>query len=123
MKKLFSILILGTITTQSFGATVKLAKLDSSKKNILIDVVYSGGCGKHDFTLKLEGCAESFPVQCSAQLIEKTDDFCEALISSTVVISLEEYKLNDSYYERASLKITGDKDETGKSSSATVRLP
>ncbi len=108
----------------AFAAQVKSAKLDAQKKNILIDVTYGGGCGEHEFSLKMEGCAESMPVQCHADLIEKTDDGCLALISATVTISLKEYGLTESYYRNGSLTIYGDKDwQTNKLSSATVRLP
>lgn len=124
MKKNFLVSLLSLMATQSFGATVKSAKLDASEKNILIDVTYSGGCGKHDFSLKIGGCLESYPVRCSAQLVHKTDDACEAMISETIVISLEKAGLTDSYYESASLTITGDKDwQTNKASQANVRLP
>lgn len=124
MKKIIAGLILSLIATQSFGAAIKSAKLDDSKKNILIHVTYSGGCGKHEFSLKLDGCFESYPVQCSAQLIEKTEDTCEALIADTVVIPLEQYELNEDYYKNGSLKITGDKDwNTNKPSQATITLP
>jgi hypothetical protein len=108
------------------AAEVKSAKLDSSKNNILVDVVYGGGCKKHVFTLELGACLETYPVQCSAKLVEKTvggPDFCEALISETVVISRKKYGLDDSYFKGASIKITGDRGFTGEPSEAVVRLP
>lgn len=108
------------------AAEIKAAKLDASKKNILVDVVYGGGCKKHVFTLDVGGCLESMPVQCSAKLVHKTiggPDLCEALISETVVLSLKKYGLDDSYYAGGKLTITGDRGFTGEPSSATVRLP
>jgi hypothetical protein len=125
VNKILAIAILSLfMVTQSFAATVKSAKLDAAKKNILIDVTYVGGCGEHDFSLKLGICYETYPVQCSAELIEKTTDGCEALISETIVIPLEKYKLNESYFKGASLKITGDKDwQTDTLSQAILRLP
>jgi len=124
MKKMFLVSVLSLMAAQSFGATVKSAKLDASKKNILIDVTYGGGCGKHEFSLEVGGCLESYPVQCGAQLVHKTDDICEAMISETIIISLEKEKLTDSYYKGASLTITGDLDwQTNKASKVFVKLP
>ncbi len=112
------------VATQTFAATVRGARIDASKKVILVDVTYGGGCGKHDFSLEVGGCMETNPVRCSAKLVHKTQDFCEALISNTVAISLSEYKLDDRYYSKGSLTITGDHDwQTKKPSSATVILP
>src|SRR5688500_223643 len=117
MKQMILVGVLSLLAMQSFGATVKSAKLDESQKNILIEVTYGGGCAKHDFSLKMGSCLESYPVQCSAQLIDNTVDPCEAIINKTITISLEKAGLTDSYYERASLVITGDKDwETNKES-------
>ncbi len=109
----------------SFAAKIQSAKLDASGKNILLEVTYGGGCGKHEFSLRSHGgCMESNPVQCTFQLIEKTDDYCEALISDTVVINLKEAGLTDRYYSRAYLTIAGDHDwKTKKPSEATVQLP
>ena len=122
------VLILSALVTlfsvQSFGAVIRSAKLDASKKNILIDVTYGGGCGKHDFTLEVHGCAETFPVQCQADLVEKTNDMCEALVGTTVVLSIAEAKVNTRYYEGGNLTILGDQNwQTKKRSSATVILP
>lgn len=116
--------LIGLVNANAFAAYVKSAKLDAQKKNILVDVSYGGGCGDHEFSLQVGECLETFPAQCSAKLIEKTNDNCEALISATVTISLEQYGLTDSYYQRASLTIMGDKNEqTNNPTSATVRLP
>ncbi len=123
--KVFALLAIGFVFNAT-AAEVKSAKLDSSKKNILVDVVYGGGCKEHVFTLELGPCLESYPVQCSAKLVEKTIgglDFCEALISETVVISRKKYGLDDSYFKGAKLTITGDRGFTGEPSSAVVRLP
>jgi hypothetical protein len=109
----------------SFAAVVKSAKLDAAKKNILIDVVYGGGCAKHTFTLKVGGCMETYPVRCTAKLVEKIEggaDFCEAIVSQEVKINLKAAGLTDSYYQGASLNITGDMSSNGISS-ARVVLP
>lgn len=108
------------------AAEVKSAKLDASKKNILVDVSYGGGCKKHTFSLQLGSCMESYPVQCSAKLVESIEggfDGCEALKYETVVFNLKQYGLTDSYFSKGSLTISGDKNFSGKVSSATVRLP
>jgi hypothetical protein len=108
------------------AAEVKSAKLDSSKKNILVDVVYGGGCKKHVFKLEVGACLESYPVQCTAALKHSTiggPDLCEALISETVVINLKKAGLDDSYYAGGKLTITGDRGFTGEPSQATIRLP
>lgn len=108
------------------AAEVVSAKLDASKKNLLVDVRYGGGCKKHTFELQVGGCLESMPVQCSAKLVEKVEggfDPCEAIIGDTVVFNLKKYGLADSYYSKGKLTITGDKNFTGKPSTATVTLP
>jgi hypothetical protein len=124
MKLAFGFLVLAFAQT-TFAAQVLGVKLDASKQNLLIDVRYGGGCKKHEFSLQLQGCLESFPVQCKAQLLHKhNNDFCEAMISETVVISLKESGIEGSYFKRGSLTIMGDRDFTSnKPTQATVRLP
>ncbi|MGE0631032.1 MAG: hypothetical protein AB7O96_01400 [Pseudobdellovibrionaceae bacterium] len=104
----------------AFGAEALSARMDPTKKNILIDVSYRGGCVRHRFTLFMWGCAETPLLQCSVQLIEITDkpDFCEAFIHTTAVIPLDLVGLSSSYYSKASLVIYGDNN-----SQATVILP
>lgn len=122
----FIALALAMSSLSSFAATVHSAKLDATKENILVDVSYGGGCKKHTFSLNMKGCAESFPVKCQAQLVRKTVggfDMCEAIIGETVKINLAKYRLDESYYSRGSLTITGDMNSNGKPSSATVILP
>lgn len=103
----------------AFAAEVKSAKYNAAKKGIEIDVVYGGGCKAHNFELQVGGCRESFPASCDAELVDLTnDDFCEALISRTVFISLESAGLNTSYYSGASINIKGDDN-----SKVSVRLP
>lgn len=122
----FIALFLALSSVSSFAATVHSAKLDAAKKNILVDVSYGGGCKKHNFTLKVGMCLESYPVQCSAELVETTvggPDLCEAIVGQTVTLNLAKYRLDEGYYAGGSLTITGDKDMNGKPSSATIRLP
>lgn len=125
MKKMITVALLSLMASSSFAAQVKSAKLDASRKNILVEVVYGGGCGEHNFSLKMNGCLESMPVQCTAQIVDdNTTDACEALVHTTAVISLKENKLTSDYFQGASLTILGDRDwETKQASKATVRLP
>lgn len=119
-------LVLFAVVFNANAAEVVSAKLDASKKNILVDVRYGGGCKEHDFSLKLGACMESYPVQCSAELVETIEggfDMCEALIHETVVFPLKKFGLTDSYFKGGSLTITGDINQTGKPSKATIRLP
>lgn len=118
MKKIFMSLILSTLTSTAFGAKVISAKLDASQKYILIKVQYTGGCDTHDFSLDVKGCLETFPVQCSAFLIENTKDSCKKIVLNTAVIPLSENNLNDSYYHSGTLSITGS-----DGSSAHIVLP
>lgn len=122
----FIALALALSSLSSFAATVHSAKLDATKKNILVDVSYSGGRKKHTFSLKVGACLETYPVRCSAELIEKTvsgPDMCEALVGQTVTINLAKYRLDEAYYAGGSLTITGDLNMNGKPSSGMVVLP
>lgn len=114
------------LSSGTHAAEVLSANLDAAKKNILVDVSYGGGCKEHTFKLKLGGCLESLPVQCSAQLVETVvggPDFCEAIVGKTVKFSLKKYGLTDAYFKGGSLTILGDKNFRGEDSSATVVLP
>lgn len=124
MKNLFVTIALALFTSPSFGAGIKSAALDASQKNIVLDVVYGGGCGEHKFTLQMGMCLERYPVACFAQLVHTTNDHCEALIHTKVVIPLVEYGLTEAYYSGGTLTIRGDLDwKTNKPSEATVQLP
>lgn len=122
MRKLIilAVLVASFQSAGALAAVVKAAYLDDAKKNLSIDVAYGGGCQAHQFSLRLEGCLESSPVQCTARLIELTDapDPCEAYFQKTVKISLKEAGLADAYFHNGSLEIKGD-----DGSSATVTLP
>lgn len=122
MEKIFSSLLIFTFTVftsfTSFAAAVKKASIDERGENIILDVQYAGGCGSHEFSLQINRCLESFPVQCEALLIEDTKDSCKALISTTVAINLKTEGLDGAYYEQAYLTIKGDKN-----TSVQVQLP
>lgn len=118
---LFStVVIAGVVGFANIGATAEIvsAELDGAEKNILIGVRHGGGCGDHDYSLNLKGCAESMPVQCQAELVHKTNDFCEALLHRTAVINLEDAGIKGEYYSGGSLTIKGD-----NGSKATITLP
>lgn len=58
------------------------------------------------------------PVQCQAELVHTTNDFCEALLYRTAVINLEITGIKGEYYSGGSLTIKGD-----NGSKATITLP
>lgn len=124
--KFILVLILG-ITLHAEAANVLKARLDTAKENILIDVVYGGGCKVHTFYLKLDKhCLETYPVQCSAKLVEEIEDgvdTCEAIIYDTAVINIEKAGLSDPYFNGASITIHGDRAFTGQETSVVVQLP
>lgn len=125
MKGIF-ILLLG-LTLNAEAAQVVGAKLDASKKNILVDVIYAGGCKIHTFSLLPDlRCLGSHPLQCNARLMEEIEggsDTCEAIIHDTAVIGLAEAGLDNPYYQGATLTIRGARSFTGKDTSASVELP
>lgn len=125
MKMMTLTLGLALFSTPTFAAQVTAAKLDASQKNIIVSVVYGGGCHEHKFKLNVGGCAESFPVQCSASIEDVTAeaDPCEALVGKDVTFNIAELGLNDGYHSGGSLRIVGDKDFKGRVTEATVRLP
>lgn len=101
------------------AVSINGAAVDAKAGLLLVDVTYGGGCKEHSFKLDVGPCAESFPVQCTARVIDLTQgDFCEALISETVQFSLKDYGLTDSYYSGASLTLVGSDKK-----SVSVKLP
>jgi hypothetical protein len=108
MKHIITLAALVFLSLNSFAAQVKKAKLDALKKYILIDVEYSGGCAKHEFSFQLKGCVDTDTLQCTAELVHTTNDQCESLKYETVVIPLSEYGLNENNYRNATLTILGD---------------
>ncbi len=113
------------IMMSCFAIAAQAAVINSAEVkngNLEISVSYGGGCEEHAFKLEVGSCLESYPVQCrEAKLIHTMPngfDACEAYITETVIISLEEAGLSDSYYTRASLIINGSND-----SKVAVSLP
>jgi hypothetical protein len=112
LKSFLAATALITLTqTTAFAIEVEEARLDGSGKNILVDVVHGGGCGQHEYSLEIQGCLESMPVQCTAKLIHKTDDMCEAMLYRTATINLADSGLNEQYFSNASLVITGSRSK------------
>jgi hypothetical protein len=89
------------------SAEVSRGKFNSATNTIDFVARHGGGCGEHKYSLQVETCLETFPVQCTATLIHLSNDRCEALISREVKLTLEEAGLNDKYYSNASLTING----------------
>lgn len=120
---IMKILLLSLIITFSTQAVqVEEAKIIGD--TLFVGVSHGGGCGEHDYKLKLGMCLESLPAQCFAEIIHTTNDFCEALLFRTAEFSLSEYGLDKEYFDGASLTITGSRDwRTNKKSSASVRIP
>lgn len=117
------IIILSAALLVSFStnaAEIRGGRFIEAKNVIELDVIYSGGCKQHSFSLDIGSCMESNPVQCAeVQLVDHTvGDYCEALIRKTIEISLSSAGLDDSYYNGASLTINGDRN-----SSVNLRLP
>lgn len=124
MNKFLTMTALLAISFNSFSAEILSGKLDASKKNIVLEVKTSGGCGEHKFDLEVGGCLESYPVQCSAKLLHTSTDFCEAIIIETAVLPLAKYGFKDSYYRGGKLTIIGsESSRTGKPSTAVIKLP
>lgn len=119
MKFTLAFAFMSILSTNAFAVEVHSVRLDANQENLLIDVSYGGGCVKpHKFELKMGGCFESMPVQCNAQLIDRTTgDFCEAIVSDTAVINLKKVGITGGYYENGSLTIKGDRK------SVSVQLP
>jgi hypothetical protein len=122
--KAFALIVL-LFTFASQAAEIVNARLDVSKKNILIDVYYKGGCQPREFSLDVVGCRGRFPQHCAAVLEERIQgvERCEASVFGTVILNLAEEKLDGSSFTKAFLTINGDKNYAGKQTSATVVLP
>ena len=119
MKKVLVLLSMFSAVNSS-AAEIKGGRFNAKKTAIELDVAYGGGCQKHTFSLQIGSCLESQPVQCrEVKLIENANgDACRAYLHETIVLPLNEFGLNNSYYTGASLTINGD-----NKTKVTVRLP
>lgn len=96
-----------------FSATTEAATITNAfvqDEAIVLDIAYSGGCEEHRFELRLgDSCAESFPVQCWAELVDSgSRDACEMWIEERVSFSLESLGLMDPYFNGAHLTIVSE---------------
>lgn len=120
MKSLFALALISLASAPAFANEVQSARYNANTNAIEIDVTYGGGCEEHKFKLQMGACLESFPVSCSAQLIDVSDNYdpCEAMVGETVSITLKEAGLDDDYFNGAWISIEGSNN-----SSASVKLP
>ncbi|MFP5387393.1 MAG: hypothetical protein ACLGHN_15050 [Bacteriovoracia bacterium] len=123
MKILAFLLLFSSLTVEA--ANVTGAKIDSSGNNILVDVVYGGGCAIHHFSLKLGFCARGRDhLKCSAYLHEEIEggvDMCEAIRNETAVINIKENGLEE--YRGSKFTIYGDRSFNGTQTSVEVWIP
>lgn len=78
------------------AAEITGGELSYDNKYLILNTVHGGGCGSHEFSLSRVSCSRSLPPKCITKLEHKTDDVCEALISSTIVFDLEKERLANS---------------------------
>jgi len=77
---IFAVALLFVSVTAN-AAQVKSATYNAYEDLIELEVQYSGGCHEHQFTLELGGCAESYPAQIHAKLIDQSEvDACDAIM-------------------------------------------
>jgi hypothetical protein len=86
-----AIIISKNIPSKSASTTIK--SLSVNEDTVLIEVGYSGGCDKHEFTLYTDGSIEkTFVPQVTLKLVHVTNDLCETEISSTLKFDLNPLK-------------------------------
>jgi hypothetical protein len=83
MKTLLLSLI--TLTSvQAFSAEVVSGGYDYRSDNIVVEVVYQGGCKDHNLQLRLNMCNRSLPMSCVVDLVDNTeDDVCRGVLQKT----------------------------------------
>lgn len=120
MKKIIAILAATFTISNAQAAEVLSAKVNPAKKTVSVSVRYGGGCKKHDFKLEMvQGCRESYPVQCDYQIVDlTTGDYCEAIVGATPEFTFAELGWDGSYFNGAMITIFGD-----NGSKAGVGLP
>ena len=126
-----ALIILSTLLTTVYAKSMTVQPFINSGKivgdQIVLEVSYSGGCGSHNFELKIKPCRETHPVMCDAILTDTTDDYCEAMIITDIAFPLDEIGLDDSYYSNGSLTIFGagylPSADRQNASQVTLKLP
>lgn len=117
MKKMLIMAAMTVVASLSQARVyVKSATLAEDNKNVVVQVLYSGGCSKHHFSLEIAGRSEINPLEIQASIKEISFDKCRLTIPGTLVFNLGEHKLNKLMF--SSLNIKGD-----LASEAIVSLP
>lgn len=82
--------LLTIFTIQASAAQILSGTYDPSADNIVLDVVYQGGCKEHVFQVRIEMCNRATPASCVAQLVDQTeDDVCRGFVQKTIRIPAE----------------------------------
>lgn len=104
----------------ALAVTVNHLSFDVEQKYVLAQVSYLGGCGKHQFKLKMGMCTRSLPPTCYATLLDDTQDRCVEKQVGTVVLPFADYGFNGPMWNRATLVVNGSR-EAGRGKS--IRFP
>lgn len=126
MKSIILTLLLSIVSTAATATEFALiqpevydANYNSSTDSIELAIGHGGGCGEHNYEFRMgPACAKSYPVKCTAEIYDRTNDHCEAYVYKTVSFSVNELGLDDPYFNGASINVFG-----GSDTSATVSLP
>ena len=82
--------VLTLLSINAFAAEITGGMYDKSSDDIVLNVVYQGGCKDHNFEIKIEMCNRAVPATCTAKLVDRTeDDVCRGFVQKTVRISAE----------------------------------
>lgn len=96
------------------AADVKSARYNAEDDTVSVNVVHGGGCGTHRYSLTFDDhCLETLPAQTGAELVHRSNDPCEALISREARVSVKRLLCRPAY-----LTIRGD-----RGTSARVLVP
>ena len=90
MRALVLLLLLTLISLPAVSAEILDAFYDVDKDKLVLDITYSGGCEKHEFTLiKVPGCMKSYPVRQKAILKHTSNgDACKALVREQIEVNV-----------------------------------
>lgn len=119
MKTILMTTVASLMALSAQAAVINSGSYNAKTKSIDLNVSYGGGCQPHTFTLKMGTCLETFPVRCDVKLVEDFHgDVCEAFITEDISLPVASTPLADTYFNGASLIITGD-----NKSSVNIQLP
>jgi hypothetical protein len=103
------IFLLSLACASTHAAAIENGQFNPAKETIELDVVYGGGCAKHDFFLAIQGCHPRTPLECDLLLLDRTNgDSCEAIIYKHISLPLKDNGLDMPKYINAQLTIHGD---------------